>query len=304
MAHVNHFGSDSVNDTFDATSAPDWFYGYGGTDTASYEENAPAGLTASLASPSLNTGWASGDQYFSIENLTGTHYSDNLYGNGRDNGIDGAGSSDHIYGGKGHDTLIGNGGSDFLYGQDGNDVINGQWQNDTAYGGNGNDTIYGGTNNDTLYGEAGNDVLHGDALTPSEYYVPVGLTPGSDALHGGAGSDILNGDGGNDTSWGDAGADTFVFNAPYTVASTATADGSPYTITFGSDVIADFQVAGTDHDYLQFDHALFSSSSDVLSHAAQSGADVVITYDPNDTVTLQNVLLDSLRAHPEDILIA
>ena len=50
--------------------------------------------------------------------------------------------------------------------------------------------------------------------------------------------------------------------------------------------------------------ALFSSSSDVLSHAAQSGADVVITYDPNDTVTLQNVLLDSLRAHPEDILIA
>src|SRR4051794_15047692 len=228
MPHVNHFGSDSVNDTFNATSAPDWFYGYGGTDTASYEESAPAGLTANLASPSLNTGWASGDQYFSIENLTGTHYSDVLYGNVGNNVIDGAGSSDRIYGGNGNDTLIGNGGSDFLYGQGDNDLINGQWQNDTAYGGDGNDRIYGGTNNDNLNGDGGNDILHGDSwIDPtthvSEYSLPdpstgsPGFAPGSDTLHGGNGNDVINGDGRNDTLWGDADADLFVFDAPYVV---------------------------------------------------------------------------------------
>jgi Ca2+-binding RTX toxin-like protein len=235
---------------FKATAAKDTFKGSSTQiDTVSYEDAEPAGsdlkdgVTASLVNPSQNTGWAAGDAYYSIENLTGSQYKDILIGNDLANVLDGGGSADTIYAGGGNDTVIGNGGSDVLYGQGGNDFIDGQWQRDTAYGGVGKDTIYGGTNDDSLFGEDGDDRLFGDAQFASEYYEPLGLVPGNDTLDGGAGSDKINGGGGDDNLTGGIGSDLFLFESPTTVTG---AYGTSLTITSGNDVVTDFKYSEGD----------------------------------------------------------
>src|SRR4051794_12389206 len=118
------------NHTAHATSAAEAFVGGAETDDTVTYMDATSGVTASLASPSINTGWAVGDTYSSIENLTGTQYKDLLYGDSHKNVLDGGGSADTIYAGGDADTVLGGGGSGLLYGQGGDDFINGQWQND------------------------------------------------------------------------------------------------------------------------------------------------------------------------------
>lgn len=68
-----------------------------GTDTASYA-GATAGVVASLANASINTGDATGDSYDQIENLTGTSHNDYVYGNNGDNIITaGAGNDAFVF---------------------------------------------------------------------------------------------------------------------------------------------------------------------------------------------------------------
>jgi Ca2+-binding RTX toxin-like protein len=135
--------------------------------------------------------------------------------------------------------------------------------NETINGGNGNDTIDAGTGADTVAGGAGNDVLLGGS--------------GTDNLSGGDGNDTLNGGAGNDFLAGARGLDTFVFGQ-----------------NFGHDVVGDF-TPGQDH--LQFQAvAGLGSFNDVLSHAVQSGTNVIITDTAGDTVQLNNVNLSSLHA--------
>ena len=87
---------------------------------------------------------------------------------------------------------------------------------------------------------------------------------------------------------GGAGPDTFVFRPG-----------------FGNNVITNFTVDGVDHDFLELEHDMFShfaTVEDLLASAqvAQVGANVVITHDASDTLTLQNVSLTTLRAHADD----
>lgn len=99
-------------------------------------------------------------------------------------------------------------------------------------------------------------------------------------LIGGVGDDTLIGASG-DRLTGGAGHDHFVFNtAP------------------GKEVVSDFQVAvgSTAGDQLWIDHRLSSSFADIMAHAVQSGTSVVITFDKNDTITLEHVTLSSLHA--------
>jgi VCBS repeat-containing protein len=98
-----------------------------GTDTASYEHAegvttgaGPAaihlGITANLANASGNTGDAEGDSYSSIENLTGSQFSDILSGNAGPNTLFGLGGNDIFVfnsGSGGHDVV-----GDFLVGHD------------------------------------------------------------------------------------------------------------------------------------------------------------------------------------------
>jgi VCBS repeat-containing protein len=100
---------------------------------------------------------------------------------------------------------------------------------------------------------------------------------GNDALTGGIYADALIGGHGNETMTGGNGPDTFVFGA-----------------NFGNDVITDLK---PHIDAIQFDHSLFANFADVRMHATSDGHDTVITYDANNTITLQGVAaLSSLHA--------
>jgi hypothetical protein len=53
-------------------------------------------------------------------------------------------------------------------------------------------------------------------------------------------------------------------------------------------------------DQLEFSHSTFATVAEVLNNAQQSGSDVVIAHDPQDVVTLNNILL-AICARPISI---
>ena len=148
----------------------------------------------------------------------------------------------------------------------------------TIFTGDGNglaNTITGGAGIDTLFGEGGNDTLIGGA--------------------------------GNDRLSGNNGADTFVF-APVN----ATTTNGIYNAGFGRDVITDFtaNMTNASHDFLQLSSSMFvpgttatalvngtaHNAANGLVTVVQQGSNVLITLDPTDTITLNNVTLSVLKA--------
>ena len=131
--------------------------------------------------------------------------------------------------------------------------------------------------------------------------------PGNDTLFGNGGNDTLIGGAGNDRLSGGSGADTFVF-APVN----PTSNGTVYNAGFGKDVITDFtaNATNTSHDFLTLSASMFAAGTTATTllagtahnaaggavTTAQSGGNVVITVDPTDTITLQNVSLTVLKA--------
>lgn len=99
---------------------------------------------------------------------------------------------------------------------------------------------------------------------------------GDHALAGGNGADVLVAGFGSDTLTGGHGPDVFVFDH----------------LGFGHTVITDF----AREDMVQFDHHLLTGFNDMLGHAHQVAADVVITLDAQDVITLQGVALASLKS--------
>ncbi len=79
--------------------------GRGGIDTVSYV-NSSAGVVVNLAAGSGAGGYAEGDSYSRIENVTGSGFADTLTGDGNANTIDGGGGDDIIDGGGGEDTAL------------------------------------------------------------------------------------------------------------------------------------------------------------------------------------------------------
>lgn len=189
------------DDVLEGGLGADTLNGGSGKDTASYK-NATTGITASLLNPSDNAGQeAAGDQYLSIENLTGSAYADRLTGDAQANVLKGLAGNDTLVGGGGADTLDGGEGTDFvsyetsttgvivslaaapannggvsfvsiegLIGSEFNDqltaasagaVLEGRAGHDVLVGGAGVDTLLGGTGDDTLQGGAGGDSLVG-----------------------------------------------------------------------------------------------------------------------------------------------
>jgi hypothetical protein len=65
---------------------------------------------------------------------------------------------------------------------------------------------------------------------------------------------------------------------------------------FGKDTITGFVAAGAAHDTIDFSTATFANFAAVKSHMVQSGANVVITLDAADTITIKGVTLASLTA--------
>lgn len=129
-------------------------------------------------------------------------------------------------------------------------------------GGGGSEEIRGRAGDDTLVGNGGNDRLIGDK--------------GNDTLSGGDGNDRLKGGAGNDDLTGGAGADRFVFD-----------------LRGGTDTVNDY----TDEaDRLDFTNFTLGTFDNLMSHAAQVGADTVFTMDGGEVMIIKNVLLEVFDA--------
>lgn len=108
---VNALDGGLGNDILYGGDGGDKLIGGDGIDTAHYS-GADAGVIASLANPSINSGFAKGDSYVSIENLSGSKYDDALNGDNAVNTIRGGVGGDSLKGYGGNDTLFGDAGAD------------------------------------------------------------------------------------------------------------------------------------------------------------------------------------------------
>lgn len=75
------------------------------------------------------------DMGLGADTMTGSSFTDNLFGRDGNDELSGGPSLDNLHGGLGADDLFGDGGNDIMYGSYGNDELN---------GGNGNDSLFGG----------------------------------------------------------------------------------------------------------------------------------------------------------------
>ncbi|MGF9763162.1 M10 family metallopeptidase C-terminal domain-containing protein [Microvirga sp. 0TCS3.31] len=221
------------NDTLSGQYGIDIFRGGAGIDTVDYSKESPFQLLVNLATNVASGGTASGDTFYSIENLIGSDDRiDRFVGTSAANHFWGRGGGDYFNGGGGNDILDGGNDGDILYGEAGNDTIIGGVGQDYLDGGSGNDTVvYTGSTggvtidlaNGTAIGGDGDgpvqivgrgttirhDILVGfeNALGSSQDDHLIGTGRAND-LSGGAGDDTLTGGGGADRLNGGAGSDT------------------------------------------------------------------------------------------------
>ena len=104
-------------------------------------------------------------------------------------------------------------------------------------------------------------------------------TDARDYLAGGAGNDVITGNGGNDYMVGGAGSDSFVFKP---------GDGWDY--------VADFQAGGSGDVLNVAGWAGLTDYTAVMAATTQEGANTIIRFDDNNSVTLANVTRSSLTA--------
>lgn len=183
----NVLAGNGGNDILRGREGADRLDGGAGSDTADYLDS------RAWVNVSLGTGYtgggsgndATGDTFVSIENLTGSGYSDRLSGNAGANTLSGAG---------GNDLLQGRGGADVLNGGSGEDTASylesGTWVNvslKTGYTGGGSGNHATGDTFISIENLRGSN--HNDRLNGSD---------GNNRIEGGHGNDILQGYGGVD----------------------------------------------------------------------------------------------------------
>jgi Ca2+-binding RTX toxin-like protein len=193
----NIINAGDGNDVLEGLGGADTFIGGEGTDTVTYI-NSTGGVRASLTNNLSffdSAGDAIGDTFDSIENITGSNFSDALFGNSGANILNGGDGSDFLQGLGGGDTYIGGTGIDtvsYARADDNTGVIanlltglgNAGFANSDTYntvenliGTNWDDELIGDNNANTLTGGLGNDILRGNG--------------GADNISGGDGNDEI-----------------------------------------------------------------------------------------------------------------
>lgn len=188
-----------ADDFFTAIAAAEPFNGGTGNDTVSYVNSATA-VTVDLATGSGSGGFAQGDSFISIENVTGSGLADTLKGTNGANTLSGGAGDDLLEGGAGADRLDGGAGTDTASyaGASAGVVVSlatGSGSQGDAFGDvlTGIENLTGSGTDDVLTGDSGGNVLMGSG--------------GNDTLIGGGGADTLDGGAGSDTvSYSDSAA--------------------------------------------------------------------------------------------------
>ncbi len=327
-------GSDRIeggggNDMIYTAGGYDYVDGGTGIDTLSYADSWDK-VIVNLATGIGQYGSASRDTIVNVENLIGSKFNDVLTGDSGANMLNGGSGNDTLRGGAGNDVLIGGSGADVLDGGDGIDTAsyaashtgvtlslatggttnanasqNGvqpaavpvdACPDDLVSDGNGLnfvDSSYTALNGVTdatgdtftsienVVGSAFNDKITGN---DGDNRIDGGL--GNDILNGAGGIDYLTGNLGNDILTGGTGADVFVF-----------AKG------FGQDTITDFWSGVGRTDRVQLIGTDLRNYADVLSHAVESSAGVVLSVNGGiDTITFTGLHINQF--HADDFLFA
>jgi VCBS repeat-containing protein len=125
-------------------------------------------------------------------------------------------------------------------------------------------------------------VSDGHVTTSDQSLTVTIVGTGASVVNGTAQNDTFVNVGGNVTIFGNGGQDAFVFKPGFAAAT-----------------IGDFDVS---KDTIDIDHTLFASVSAILASAqpANSGHDTIITDAAHDKITLTNVTVAQLNAHPND----
>jgi Ca2+-binding RTX toxin-like protein len=148
------------------------------------------------------------DTLLSIENLTGSAFSDSLTGAADNNVLNGLDGNDSLSGGAGNDTLNGGAGKDILDGGAGNDALSGGTGNDIYVVDGAGDTINesGGDGVDLIQSSVSFDLSAGTVTGSVENIQLTGKAAinatgnGLDnTIEGNSGANILNGGDGIDT---------------------------------------------------------------------------------------------------------
>ncbi|MCS7032867.1 MAG: hypothetical protein NZ561_02605 [Phycisphaerae bacterium] len=231
------------DDLLDGRAGRDTLIGGRGIDAVAYSDSdGTEGVSAAIDGRDGSGRPGENDRIdLSVENLTGTGFSDTLFGSSGMNVLDGgSGGRDLLIGGGGADVLRlhgpgvaeGGSGNDTIFGSDaGNlvrgigDELRGEGGDDQIFAGAGADTINGGIGSDMVEGGAGNDVIEGsngeDRLDGNDGADTIAGNFDRDSIRGGAGDDVLGGqaawdldpllpaetDAGEDTIEGNAGND-------------------------------------------------------------------------------------------------
>lgn len=221
------------DDTLSGQDGVDIFRGGAGVDTVDYSKESPFQLLVNLETNVASGGTASGDTFYSIENLIGSDDRiDRFIGTSAANHFWGQGGGDYFNGRDGDDILDGGNDGDILYGEGGNDTIIGGAGQDYLDGGDGVDTVvYAGSSDGVTIDLANGTASGGDADGPVQivgrgtvirhdilagFENAVGSSfddhlignAQANELSGGTGDDILTGGGGADKLNGGAGSDT------------------------------------------------------------------------------------------------
>ncbi len=278
-------GNDDIygrggNDYFVGGDGADRLDGGEGIDTISYE-GSNIGVRMDILTRIGQGGHAQGDLLFSVENIVGSEFRDQLFGNLENNRLEGSGGNDLIEGRGGSDSLLGGSGNDVLIGGADGDLLDGGADIDTAdYSASAeavsvslaNGTATGGdAQGDTLVsienlrGSELDDVLEGDGATNI-----LRGGRGDDNISGGAGDDLIEGGRGADSLVGGDGSDTL----DYSISAQAVSVSLATEVVSGGDAEGD-TISG-------FENILGSAHDDVL------------TGDDNDNIISGNAGADQI----------
>jgi Ca2+-binding RTX toxin-like protein len=314
------------NDTLTGGAGADQLIGGAGTDTASYTD-ATAAVTINLAT-GVNTGFAAGDTYDSIETFLGSNYGDTFVGDA---------NTTNFNGGSGTDTIDYSASSATVnVNLTTNAVSGGNAQGDTltsfekVVGSGFSDTLSSSTSGHTLQGGLGDDlyVINVAGVTVSEasdeggdeiqtslmsfslasYANVERLTyTGSVAFTGtgNASDNVITGGTGNDTLSGGAGADEFHGGAGTdTVSYSDSAVG--ITMNFATGVFSGIASGDTFYDIENIAGSgksdVFVENGDSHSFASSGGYDIVSYEAATAGITIDFATANQIGIAAGDIL--